>query len=124
MYTVVMSLSIKYQRLEAAAVLAGSVLLYAHQGYSWLWFALLLFLVDILMIGYAVNNAIGAYTYNLGHSYIVPAILLTWGVTIGNDICLMFGLIWLAHIGLDRMLGYGMKEINSFHDTHLGKIGK
>ena len=32
-------------------------------------------------------------------------------------------LIWIAHIGLDRALGYGLKYATGFGDTHLGHIG-
>jgi hypothetical protein len=31
-------------------------------------------------------------------------------------------LIWLAHIGMDRMLGYGLKYSGGFKDTHLGRL--
>ena len=33
-------------------------------------------------------------------------------------------LIWIAHIGLDRALGYGLKYATGFGDTHLGRIGR
>jgi hypothetical protein len=32
-------------------------------------------------------------------------------------------LIWLAHIGIDRALGYGLKYASGFGFTHLGRIG-
>jgi hypothetical protein len=32
-------------------------------------------------------------------------------------------LIWLAHIGFDRALGYGLKYKAGFGFTHLGRIG-
>jgi hypothetical protein len=31
-------------------------------------------------------------------------------------------LIWIAHIGLDRAIGYGLKYPTGFRDTHLGKV--
>jgi hypothetical protein len=33
-----------------------------------------------------------------------------------------FALIWLAHIGLDRTLGYGLKYPTFFEDTHLQRV--
>ena len=33
-------------------------------------------------------------------------------------------LIWLAHIGIDRALGYGLKYEAGFGFTHLGRIGR
>jgi len=32
--------------------------------------------------------------------------------------------ILIAHVGMDRMLGYGLKLPSSFQDTHLGRIGR
>ena len=32
-------------------------------------------------------------------------------------------LVWFAHIGMDRALGYGLKYDTDFKDTHLGRIG-
>lgn len=34
------------------------------------------------------------------------------------------GLVWLAHIGLDRLLGYGLKYRDHFQHTHLGRLGR
>jgi hypothetical protein len=31
-------------------------------------------------------------------------------------------LIWIAHIGVDRALGYGLKYPSSFKDTHLQRV--
>ena len=31
-------------------------------------------------------------------------------------------LIWAAHIGVDRVLGYGLKYPTAFRDTHLGPV--
>ena len=33
-------------------------------------------------------------------------------------------LIWFAHIGMDRALGYGLKYDADFKDTHLRRIGR
>jgi hypothetical protein len=32
-------------------------------------------------------------------------------------------LIWIGHIGFDRVLGYGLKYPTAFRDTHLGQLG-
>ncbi|MDU3890869.1 MAG: DUF4260 family protein [Serratia liquefaciens] len=36
----------------------------------------------------------------------------------------MAALIWGAHIGFDRALGYGLKYASGFADTHLGGLGR
>jgi len=33
-----------------------------------------------------------------------------------------YALIWLAHIGIDRALGYGLKYPTFFRDTHLQHV--
>jgi len=35
---------------------------------------------------------------------------------------LAYSLIWLAHIGFDRMLGFGLKYPTRFADTHLARV--
>ena len=32
------------------------------------------------------------------------------------------GLIWLAHIGMDRAIGYGLKYPTNHKDTHLQRV--
>jgi hypothetical protein len=50
--------------------------------------------------------------------------LMTTGFTAGSPIVLSLAIIWLAHIGFDRALGYGLKYAAGFGFTHLGRIGK
>ncbi|WP_255505032.1 DUF4260 family protein [Lysinibacillus sphaericus] len=83
---------------------------------------MLLFLPDITMLGYIVNTKIGALFYNIGHSLVMPAILLTIGFITVSTPLLMATIIWLAHIFLDRMLGYGLKYDDAFTKTHLQQI--
>ncbi|KKB35215.1 hypothetical protein QY97_01956 [Bacillus thermotolerans] len=35
---------------------------------------------------------------------------------------LAVGLIWSAHIGMDRAIGYGLKYSTHFKDTHLNRV--
>ncbi len=109
-------------RLEGAAVLALCVYLYAQGGHSWALFALLILAPDLAMIGYLGGPRTGALVYNLAHTYVGPALLgIVW---IGLDRPPVAALIWAAHIGLDRMIGYGLKYPSAFGDTHLGRVGK
>lgn len=32
------------------------------------------------------------------------------------------GIIWSAHIGMDRMFGFGLKYSTGFNDNHLNRI--
>ena len=41
-----------------------------------------------------------------------------------SPLILLIAMIWLAHIGFDRALGYGLKYERGFGFTHMGRIGK
>lgn len=111
------------QRLEGGVMLALGVLAYAWLGQSWLVFALLCLVPDLSMLGYLRGTRIGMVIYNLAHTYAAPALLALSGLAVGPP---AFGLaaIWTAHIGFDRLLGYGLKLSTGFEHTHLGPIGK
>ena len=115
-------------RLEGAAILAGSVLAYRALGGPWMAFALLFLVPDLSMTGYLVGRRFGAATYNLGHTYLAPAALalggaLLAGANAGAGQFYLLALIWTAHIGFDRLLGYGLKYTHAFGATHLGWRG-
>ena len=46
------------------------------------------------------------------------------GFVSGLPAAMAGALIWIAHIGFDRALGYGLKYATGFRDTHLGRIGR
>lgn len=111
------------QRLEGLALLAGAIWIFATTGEAWWLFVVLLLVPDISMLGYLAGPSLGAITYNLGHTLLGPAALLAWGF--GADLSIVTGLgaVWLGHIGMDRLAGYGLKYPDAFTHTHLGLIG-
>lgn len=110
-------------RLEGLALLLAAVVLYAVQGASWWLFAVLLFAPDLGMLGYLRGERVGAVTYNLAHFTVLPLVTALVGLMTGAQLPVSIALIWLAHIGLDRAFGYGLKLPTGFKDTHLGSIG-
>lgn len=76
------------------------------------------------MVGYLSGPRLGAAIYNIGHTMIWPLALLTAGIGGERRSFVAAGAIWLAHIGMDRALGYGLKHSDSFQHTHLGIIGR
>jgi hypothetical protein len=110
-------------RVEAALVLVASLLAYRHLGGSWGWFAALFLLPDLSMLGYLAGPRVGAAAYNTAHSYLAPALLAAASLALGAPSLLLGAAIWTAHIGFDRMLGYGLKYGTAFGDTHLGRVG-
>lgn len=117
-----MTYTTKWLRFEALGVLLAVLGAYAATGGSWLLFAGLLLAPDLGMLGYVAGPRVGAVTYNGVHLYLWPALLLAlWAG--GLAWALAPGLIWAAHIAMDRALGYGLKEPDAFKHTHLGWIG-
>jgi Domain of unknown function (DUF4260) len=108
--------------LEGGAVLAMAVILYARHGGNWWLFALLLLAPDLFALGYLAGPKTGAAVYNLVHTYLLPALLASFGLLTGNALAIDIALIWFAHIGADRMLGYGLKYPTMFKDTHLNRV--
>lgn len=106
-------------RAEGAVELAAMVLLYRHFGGDWRVFAALFLLPDVGMLGYLANRRLGALCYNAAHTYVAPALLACVGAWLGGAVWYLAALIWAAHIGFDRMLGYGLKYRSAFADTHL-----
>lgn len=109
-------------RLEGLAALAAATYVYAWGGHSWLLFAALFLVPDLGFLGYLAGPRAGAAVYNVLHSYAVPVGIAAAFYTMDRP--LVLPLIWIAHIGFDRMLGYGLKYPTAFADTHLGRIGR
>jgi hypothetical protein len=108
--------------LEGLAVLAGSLALYFDARYGWLALVVLFLAPDLSMLGYLGGPRIGAVTYDVVHTYVGPVALGAYGVLGDSDAAVQVALIWLAHIGMDRLLGYGLKYPTGFKDTHLQRI--
>lgn len=111
-------------RLEGAVALTLAVLAYRATGASWLMFAVLFLTPDLSMLGYLINRRVGAWMYNFGHSYLTPAAVAVLGFVMGISMLGPIALIWAAHIGFDRLVGYGLKYSEAFGATHLGWKGK
>ena len=57
------------------------------------------------------------------HTYLGPVALLGATAVLAMPTGLSIALIWAAHIGIDRALGFGLKYPDAFSSTHLGGIG-
>ena len=111
-------------RGEALAAFLGGVAIYlALRGHP-LWLLPLLLAPDLSMIGYLGGPRLGAITYNLVHNWIVAAVLLALGWWLPVAGLALAGAIVLAHVGMDRVLGFGLKLPTDFRDTHLGRLGR
>jgi hypothetical protein len=111
-------------RLEGLAVAAAAAIMYEKSGFGWGVFALFFLAPDISFLGYLVGNRFGAVAYNAAHSYISALACFSAGLVLASPALEVAGLIWCAHIGFDRALGYGLKYAAGFNFTHLGRIGR
>ena len=113
-------------RFEGLMLLTAAVFLYAHAGASWILFAALFLAPDLSFIAYLFGPRVGALGYNAVHTTVGPIVLaLVSQLNVASPVPLLpVALIWFAHIGFDRALGYGLKYASGFSDTHLGVGGK
>jgi hypothetical protein len=99
-------------RIEGGVLFAATILGYWESHASWILFAALLLAPDLSLAGYAAGVKMGAAVYNL----------LAYGLVAAHFSLLPYGMIWIAHIGMDRMLGFGLKYPTRFNDTHLQHV--
>jgi hypothetical protein len=111
-----------FLRLEGAAVLVAATLLYYDTGASWWLFAALFLAPDLSFAGYFGGPRVGAFIYNLAHTIIGPLVLGAFGLHQHKPLAVEIALIWLAHIGFDHVLGYGLKYDKGFAFTHFGQL--
>ncbi len=128
----------RWLRAEGAAVFVVATIAYGATGQSWWLFLALFFVPDLSFAAYLLGPGAGALGYNLVHSYVLPLATLSFATGMWHGELLMprdgsvdvshlvraVPFAWLAHIGFDRMLGYGLKYPSAFKDTHLGRIGR
>jgi hypothetical protein len=111
-------------RLEGLTLFVGMTLLYWVWDGSWWVYAILFLAPDLSFAAYLAGPKWGAIVYNAAHGYMAPMSLMTFGFATSSPLVLSFAMIWLAHIGIDRALGYGLKYFEGFGFTHMGRIGK
>jgi len=111
-------------RAEGVVAFVGAIV-------AWVWLggnpAVLLALIltpDISMLGYLRGPAVGAITYNLVHNWATAGIVIGIGLALAIPWLVLAGVLLVAHAGMDRGLGYGLKHATAFQDTHLGRIGR
>lgn len=108
--------------VEGFSVFLLSSYLYWHFDLNWVLFISLLLVPDLSMLGYLRNAKFGAFLYNMFHTYSLPIFFLLISSFLSIPLAMAASLIWLAHIGVDRMFGFGLKYASQFNDTHLNRV--
>jgi hypothetical protein len=106
---------------EGAAVFLACLVIYGMRGYKWWLFVALFLAPDLSLLGYLGNVKLGTRLYNLVHTEALPVVLALATVFYRPNLLAVL-LIWLAHIGVDRLLGFGLKYPTRFNDTHLARV--
>ena len=100
----------------------AATLLYFHGDHPWWLYLVLALAPDLSMLGYLAGPRVGAAVYDSAHTYAVPVALAALGVVSDIRTLTAVGLVWIAHIGVDRAVGYGLKYPSAFQDTHLQRV--
>jgi hypothetical protein len=109
-------------RAEGGILFGVSLLLYGEVRASWILFVVLVLAPDLSMLGYMLGVRFGTALYNLVHALVAPLVLIAFSIFCKQLWLLPYGLIWTAHIGVDRLLGFGLKYPTRFRDTHIQRL--
>lgn len=116
-----------WQRLEASALALAVAICFVVAGHAWWWLLLLFLVFDLSALGYLAGPRVGAAAYNVVHSWAGPAVLIAVAVCLrasgsASAVLEVIAGSWAFHVAVDRALGYGLKEGEGFHSTHLGPL--
>jgi hypothetical protein len=114
----------RWLRAEGIAAFAGGAAAWVALGAPWPLFLILLLAPDLSMVGYLGGTHSGAIAYNIAHNWFTAGVVAGLGIVLAVPALTLAGAILVAHTGIDRVLGYGLKYPTSFQDTHLGRIGR
>ena len=113
-----------FLRVEGLALLVAALIAFSRTGQAWWLLPATLLLPDLGALGYLLSRSAGALLYNLAHATPLPLALVGLGVWLQAPFAVALGTVWLAHIGLDRAMAYGLKHDDDFGHTHLGRHGR
>jgi uncharacterized protein DUF4260 len=109
-------------RAEGLPLFVAGAVAYGTLDGPWLAFVPLLLAPDLSAVGYVRGTRLGSMTYNLAHNLVTAGALLGLGLWLGLGWLAVAGSVAVAHIGMDRLSGYGLKYPTTFKDTHLQRV--
>ena len=110
-------------RVEGLALFSLATGAYYLADGSWVLFLVLFLAPDLSAVGYLASPRVGSATYNAAHVAALPAALLAGSWYVGWSLGIGLALVWLAHVGIDRAVGYGLKYAEApFAETHLQRV--
>lgn len=116
--------AIEWQKIEGLGIAVASLALavLVQPGWAWWGWPVAALWPDLSMLGYLAGRRVGATVYNAFHLYSGGLILAVVGVVTGMTFLIALGALWMTHVGVDRALGFGLKNDTGFEDTHLGRL--
>ncbi len=105
-------------------MLVVGAIAFGRLGGEFIWLLPALLIPDLAIAGYLAGPRIGAFVYNLVHNWAFGFSIAGIGLALGIAPLAIAGTVLIAHAGMDRSAGYGLKLASGFGDTHLGRIGK
>jgi uncharacterized protein DUF4260 len=111
-------------RLEGVAAFGAGLALFGASGGNWLFLVPLILLPDLSIAGFLAGPRVGTFTYNAFHNWALGIVVLGLGAWLASPAILIAAAILVAHVGMDRAAGYGLKLPGSFQATHLGRMGR
>jgi hypothetical protein len=111
-------------RLEGVAAFGAGLAVFGASGGNWLFLVPLILLPDLSIAGFLAGPRIGTFTYNAFHNWALGIVVLGLGAWLASPAVLIAAAILIAHVGMDRAAGYGLKLPGSFQATHLGRMGR
>ena len=109
-------------KIEELLMFVWGIYAFNQLDFAWWIFLVFILLPDIGMLGYLVNEKLGATTYNIFHHKGLAILIYLLGIYLGNQMLMLIGIILFSHASLDRVFGYGLKYYKGFKFTHLGEM--
>lgn len=109
-------------RIEGLALCGIAVWAFALSDESWWLFVALILVPDLALLGYLLSPAVGAAAYNFTHTLVGSAVLIAGSLVFEASLVFALAMIWAAHIGIDRLVGYGLKYPAAAQITHLQRV--
>lgn len=82
----------------------------------------LLLLPDLSLLGYVAGPQLGSLTYNAVHNWALALGIVGLGLLLALPWAVLAGAVLIAHVGADRLFGFGLKYPTVFQDTHLQHV--
>lgn len=109
-------------KIEEFAQVLLSIYLFSLLPYAWWVFPVFFFAPDLSMIGMLVNKRIGAISYNLIHHKAFAVGLYLLGSLFDVPLLSLIGVLLFGHSSLDRVLGFGLLDVNAQDHSALESI--